>query len=201
MPQYFVAIALLSMVSMMVLPMVLWGMRLGIDFGWLHLPFTFAALLGSIHFGRRVSLQKQSLIEQLESFTLDGAECRLESDRGFIYEAVTQWYPDSSYLLFRFFWRVFPFKMAGTTQLVVWMGGKLTRCALFFSMSSTGLRYGGLDQFTELVRGPLRRQLLQCCSQIPAELLLFLVLPLVAYKAELLLAMWKGGVPGRAKAS
>ncbi|CAJ1336006.1 unnamed protein product [Effrenium voratum] len=147
MPQYFVAIALLSMVSMMALPMVLWGMRLGIDFGWLHLPFTFAALLGSIHFGRRVSLQKQSLIEQLESFTLDGAECRLESDRGFIYEAVTQW-------------------------------------------------YGGLDQFTELVRGPLRRQLLQCCSQIPAELLLFLVLPLVAYKAELLLAMWKGGVPG-----
>ena len=146
MPQYFVAIAVAGWVSTFFLALVFWGMQ-RIEFGWVHLLCMCAAGFAATHLGRRVSLQKQSLIEQLESFTLDGAACRLESDRDFIYEAVTQ-------------------------------------------------LYGGLGQFTDFVRGPLRRQLLQCCSQIPADLLLFLVLPLVAYKAELLLAMWKGGVPG-----
>ncbi|CAJ1351905.1 unnamed protein product [Effrenium voratum] len=146
MPQYFVAIAVAGWVSTFLLALVFWGMQ-RIEFGWVHLLCMCAAGFAATHLGRRVSLQKQSLIEQLESFTLDGAACRLESDRDFIYEAVTQ-------------------------------------------------LYGGLGQFTDFVRGPLRRQLLQCCSQIPADLLLFLVLPLVAYKAELLLAMWKGGVPG-----
>ena len=68
-----------------------------------------------MHLGRRVSLQKQRLIEQLESFTLDGAGCRLESDRDFIYEAVKQWYPDSGGLLSSFFLESVSLpKMAGT---------------------------------------------------------------------------------------
>ncbi|CAJ1389535.1 unnamed protein product [Effrenium voratum] len=149
MPHYFVVVAFLALFLDLVLAMALLGLRTveSGDESWAHFLFMFLIVLGAVHLGRRVSLQKQRLIEQLESFTLDGAGCRLESDRDFIYEAVKQW-------------------------------------------------YGGLDQFTDFVRGPLRGQLLRCCSQIPADLLLVMSLPLVAYKAEFLLAMWKGGVPG-----
>ena len=150
MPHYSAALGFLGIFAVAILAMGLWSaqaLKVRIEFGWAQLLFMLATALVPSHLGRRACLQKQSLIEQLESFTLDGAGCRLDSDRRFIYEAVKQW-------------------------------------------------YGGLDEFIGFVRGPLRQQLLQCCSQIPIDLLLVLVLPLIAYKAEILLAMWKGGVPG-----
>ena len=41
---------------------------------------------------RRISLQKRTFIEQLDSFDLDNAESRMERDKELIYEAITRCY-------------------------------------------------------------------------------------------------------------
>ncbi|CAJ1385964.1 unnamed protein product [Effrenium voratum] len=54
--------------------------------GFLVLMWCFVSVL------RRISLQKRSFIEQLDSFDLDNAESRMETDKELIYEAITRCY-------------------------------------------------------------------------------------------------------------
>ena len=146
------ASAYLNIFAAILLAIVLWSLQIvvvSVGVAWILLLCIFLMGCGFAHLARRMGVHNCSLLEQLSDFTLDGAECRLESDRKFIYELVEHW-------------------------------------------------YGSLDGFVDDVRGPLRQKLLQCSSQIPIAYMKVIILPCVACKAEFVLAMWKGGVPGEA---
>ena len=54
--------------------------------------FCTLPLLGIIHVLRKETRAKRQLLLDLESFTLDGAECASDFDRAFILSAIDQWY-------------------------------------------------------------------------------------------------------------
>ncbi|CAE7576109.1 unnamed protein product, partial [Symbiodinium pilosum] len=53
---------------------------------------TVTPMLFIVHTNRKFMREKHQLISVLENFTLEAAECRLESDREFVLSAIAAWY-------------------------------------------------------------------------------------------------------------
>jgi len=105
-------------------------------------------ILITIHFDRRNFMMKHQLFSQFENFDLDAAECSNESDREFVYAAITH-------------------------------------------------LYGSKEAFTQYVRGPLQRELLEpiCQNVLPRTYTELLTTPFLSLFAEFTLAVWKQGAP------
>jgi len=93
-------------------------------------------------------MMKHQLFSQFENFDLDAAECSNESDREFVYAAITH-------------------------------------------------LYGSKEAFTQYVRGPLQRELLEpiCQNVLPRTYTELLTTPFLSLFAEFTLAVWKQGAP------
>ncbi|CAL1158856.1 unnamed protein product [Cladocopium goreaui] len=105
-------------------------------------------ILITIHFDRRNFMMKHQLFSQFQNFDLDAAECSCESDREFVYAAISH-------------------------------------------------LYGSKEAFTQYVRGPLQRELLEpiCQNVLPRCYTELLTTPFLSLFLDFTLALWKQGAP------
>ena len=93
-------------------------------------------------------MMKHQLFSQFQNFDLDAAECSCESDREFVYAAISH-------------------------------------------------LYGSKEAFTQYVRGPLQRELLEpiCQNVLPRCYTELLTTPFLSLFLDFTLALWKQGAP------
>mmetsp|Transcript_12375 Transcript_12375/g.21246 ORF Transcript_12375/g.21246 Transcript_12375/m.21246 type:complete len:271 (-) Transcript_12375:60-872(-) len=105
-------------------------------------------ILITIHFDRRNFMMKHQLFSQFQTFDLDSADCSCESDREFVYAAISH-------------------------------------------------LYGSKAAFTQYVRGPLQRELLEpiCQNVLPRCYTELLTTPFLSLFLDFTLALWKQGAP------
>ena len=100
------------------------------------------------HLPGRNFMMKHQLFSQFQNFDLDAAECSCESDREFVYAAISH-------------------------------------------------LYGSKEAFTQYVRGPLQRELLEpiCQNVLPRCYTELLTTPFLSLFLDFTLALWKQGAP------
>ncbi|CAJ1390081.1 unnamed protein product [Effrenium voratum] len=147
----YVELVIAAMLPCMFLVCTVFWIFAGMTGGHLIFPAEYClcapVLFYIVHVMRRYHLQKHVLFGDLKHFSLEQAECRLDSDRALVLAAIKYWYESE-------------------------------------------------QQFTEYVRGKLHDELsAHCCTKVPINYLLWLILPVMSLTLEQLLAYWKGGAP------